>query len=451
MSVRASDRSLTSPPPLGPPPAPRVPRPERWTLANGLRVVAVPRVGVPQVVLRLGIPAGAAADPAPYFGTAALVGELLTEGTERYSAEALNERLDALGAAVSVQTGHDLVEVEATLLSETLAEALPLFADLVARPSFPVEETERVRAETLDALIARLDEPANVAEDALARAIYGEEHPYGRLCAGTEAGVATVPREALHAFHRARYRPAGSFLVAAGEFDVPELAARLEEAFAGWEGNAPAVSYPPAPTAPVHGGERLQLPWEEAAQAEIRIGGLGLPRRSPEWINAAVANYILGGSTITSRLGANLREEKGWTYGVRSAFGAHLHPGPWLAETAVDDEVSGAAVEEILGELRRMVEQPVEAEELRRAKDALILSLPRAFETPARVVSRFFVSEAFALPEDYWVRFPERVEAVTAEEVQRIARGYFDPARLVRVVVGSGPPEPDAARALPEQ
>ncbi|HEU0053789.1 MAG TPA: insulinase family protein, partial [Longimicrobium sp.] len=167
-------------PTLGSPPAPRVPVPERYALANGLRVVAAPRAGIPQVVLRLILPAGSSSDPAEYPGAAALVGHLLTEGTAAFTADALNARLDLLGAAVHPYVGHDFAEIEILLLSETLAEGVSLLAEIVTRPTFPEAETERVRAESLDALVARLDEPANVADDRAMLEVFGEGHPYGR-------------------------------------------------------------------------------------------------------------------------------------------------------------------------------------------------------------------------------------------------------------------------------
>lgn len=406
-------------------------------MENGLRVIAVPRGTVPQVAMRILFPAGSAADPLDRPGTAAMVGSLLTEGTRHHTAEALNARLDLLGAAVSVHTGHDFAGVEVLLLSETLADALPLIGELIMHPVFPERELERVRAETLDALKARRDEPANVADDRTARGVFGEAHPYGRLTGGTPAGVETITRSDLAEFHGTWYRPAGAVLVAAGDFDTQQLRGLLDAAFAGWKGDAILIPYPSPPPTPVSAERRISVPWKDAAQAEIRVAGIGLERRSPDWVTASVANYILGGSTITGRLGANLREDKGWTYGARSAFAATVQPGGWVADTAVDIGVVEAALEEILREIRRMGEEAVGEEELQRAKNALILSLPRAFETPGHVVSRFATIEAFSLADEYWLSFPDRVRSVTAEDVLRISRTLWDPGRLVRVVVGS--------------
>ncbi len=430
--------AILPPPVPGAPPRPRVPRPERWTLANGLRVVALPKRTIPQVVLRLVIPAGGAADPAEYPGTASLVAHLLTEGTQSMGADELNARLDLLGAAMHASVGHDFAEVEAVLLSETLDEGVALLAEVTTRPSFPEAETERVRAESLDALIAREDEPANVADDRTALEVFGAAHPYGHPSFGTPEGIRTVPREALAAFHAAHYRPRGAFLVVSGDFDSAALRAGLDAAFAGWTGEVPGVHYPPRTLAAARAGESVVVPWEDAAQSEIRIAGPGLDRRSDDWLTGAVANYILGGSTITSRLGANLREEKGWTYGVRSAFHPGLAIGGWEASTAVDVEVTADAVGEMMNEMRRMTTELVPDDELRRAKDAMILSLPRAFETAGGLAGRFVTVEAFGLPDDYWDRYADRIEAVTAEDVLRISRTCFDPERLVRVVVGGG-------------
>jgi zinc protease len=425
-------------PRLGPPPVPRVPVPMRWTLRNGLRVVAAARRGIPQVVLRLVIPAGSAADPAEHPGTASLVGHLIGEGTASLTADELHARIDLLGAAIHPHVGHDFAAVEVVLLSETLREGVGLLAEMVARPSFPESETERVRHESLDALVARLDEPGNVADDRVLVEVFGGHHPYGLPAFGTEAGIRTVPREALAAFHAGHYRPGGSFLAAAGEFDPAELREVLEDAFGGWTGQAPPLAIPPVPAAPANAGRMAFARWDEAAQSEIRIAGRGLARNDPEWVRASVTNFLLGGSTITGRLGANLREDKGWTYGVRSHFSPGLAPGGWIAETAVDVDVTADAVAEMVREIRRLVDEPVPDEELRRAKDALMLSLPRAFETPAGIAGRLATVETYGLPHDWWERFPAAVEAVTPDDVRRIASTHLHPDRLVRVVVGAG-------------
>lgn len=420
----------------GAPPVPSVPRPERFELQNGLRVVVARRGDLPQVAGRLLIPAGSVADPVDAIGAASLTGAVLLEGTRSLSAIELHERIDLLGAGLNSRVGHDFTEIDISLLSETLEEGLTLLAEVVSQPSFPEREVERVRAETLDALDARLDEPANVADDHASEAVYGTEHPYGRLPLGSAEGVEALERTQLVEFHSRFYCPRGSVLVIAGDLGQGDVRSLLERVFAGWAGTVPATEYPPAPNGPLSAGQLLPVVWEDAAQAEIRFAGLGMPRASEDWIAAAVANYVLGGSTITGRLGANLREDKGWTYGVRSGFSAGVQAGGWIVETAVDGEAGADALAEIEAELQRMVDEPVDDEELARAKEALILSLPRAFETPGRTVGRLATVEAFGLPLNYWETFPDRVRSVDADAVTRIARRYFAPSKVVRVTVG---------------
>lgn len=437
MRMPRTSTALARPVP-GTPPRPRIPRPHRTVLDSGLRLLTAPRDTFPQVAIRLILPAGAAADPAGLEGLASLTGAMLTEGTEAFPAEELNRRIDRMGASVSVQVGSDFSEIDLLLLRETLADGLDLLAEILTRPSFPEDELGRVRRETVDALEARLDEPANVADDALAEALYPDGHPYGRLPLGTIESVARLDRARLQAFHRRHYGARGALLVAAGDLDPSRFAGLVEERLGGWQGESEPPTYPddPPPAAPVRSPAPIILPWEEAQQAELRVGGAGMRRDSPDWIPAAVANYLLGGSTITGRLGANLREERGWTYGVRSGFSASVRRGGWGIETAVDAEVAEAALREIRLELTRFLAEPVSHDELSRGREALILSLPRAFETPGRLVSRLAAVEVFGLEEDYWQRFPERVAAVDREEVLRVAHAYFDPVALHSVQVG---------------
>jgi zinc protease len=423
-------------PQLGAPPAPRVPLPHRWELARGVRGVLVPRPGLPQVGLKILLPAGAVHDPTELPGLASMTARMLTEGTDSRNAEEFARRLDTLGASMHVQAGHDFTELVAVFLSETADEVLELVGEVLSAPAFDAEEMERLRQESIEALESRYDEPANLADDRTATTLFGS-HPYGRLVMGDISSLRAMTPGDLRSFHDARLRPRGAVLIAGGDLEVERFTDRLERALEGWSGAPRAAGHPGSPPLPRPGREVVQQPG--AAQAEVRVASPGMPRSSPDWIPALVANHILGGSTITGRLGANLREDKGWTYGARSHFAAAVDSGGWVAEAAVDSEVAGQAMEEILGEMERMVREPVEAGELSRAREALVLSLPRAFETPGRIVSRFATLEAFGLPLDYWERFPAAVAAVDVETVQRIAREHFDPSSAVCVRVG--PPE----------
>lgn len=434
--MNSSTTRVLPQPRLGVPPRPRPPVASRSELSNGVRLVTVPRGTLPQVGIRLVVPVGATADPAGRAGLAALTGSLLTEGTESLSSEEFNRRVDRLGMSISVQVGHDFTEIDLLLLRETVADGLELLGEILAAPAFPVAEFERIRAESIEALQARVDEPGNVADDGLAQAVFGMDHPYARIPLGEINSVESLTREDVIAFHQAYFRPVGAVLVAAGDLDEAAFTELLESKLSHWQGE-PDRSPSPVWHLPNPRRQRVDLPWPDPQQAEIRVGGPGMRRDAAGWIPAALANYLLGGSTITGRLGANLREDKGWTYGVRSGFSGTLQTGAWGIETAVDHDVADAAIDEIVAELEEFCNEPVPEDELRRGKDALILSLPRAFETAGRIVARMSTVEIFGLAPDYWERFPDQVEAVTAEEIQRIARSYFNPQRLAVVAVGA--------------
>lgn len=423
-------------PPLpGSPPAFNMPGARRETLSCGLDVVLVPAGVLPQLSIRIGLLAGAAADPPGKAGAAAMTAAMLTEGTTSLSAGELNRRLDEAGASISASASHDFAIVDVDLLAETAGEILPLAAGVLLEPAFPLAEFERVRAETLDGFLARQDEPANLADDTLARLVFGPEHPYGRLAEGTAGEVAALDRDDLVLMHQTRYGSSGSFLIAAGLFDPDWLLDLFEQLLRGWGPAAGPPGYPPPDPPAAVSSDPLRLRWPGASQAEIRVGGLGITRDSADWIPAGVMNYILGGSTITGRLGANLREDKGWSYGARSSFASAKDRGGWVAEAAVDGAVAEAALEEMQGEIARIGTDGITRKELRRAKDNIILSLPRAFATPQRIVQRFGTLPAYGLPADYWAHFAARVEAVTEGEVLRVARELLAEQGLAAVVV----------------
>ena len=424
----------TTPPAPGTPSRTEIPRVIRWRARCGLRVVAIPSPALPVVSVRLVLPsAGASADPADAPGTASLVTALIGEGTQEHDPDTLNEIIDALGVALEAHASHDVAEVSLSSLPEVLDEALPLLAEVAGSPSFPDDQVDRARGEVLDALAARSDDPGTVADDTAAASVFGLDHPYGRPVDGTPEGVAGLTPSDLRGFHAARYRPEGAVLLVAGPVEEPLLRPLVDRAFAGWSGSAPA---PVAPDAGRTEGRELRREWT-GGQAEIRLATAGIPRTSDRWISAAVTNYLLGGSTITGRLGANLREEKGWTYGAGSAFNPARGSGIWMASTAVEASVANEAVREMMEEVRRLGSEPVTAYELRTAQDALVLSLARAFETVEARTARFASVDVFGLEEDYWERLTDNVRAVSPTEVRETARTLLGPDRLVRVVVGA--------------
>jgi zinc protease len=432
MPGRASiDRSQR--PVAGPPPNIVLPAFKSLRLTNGLQVLSVPHDDMPEISARLVLPFGACEDLREYAGAGLLTARALTEGTEERSARQVAEWLDYLGARLSLDVDHDATVVSLHFLTQVMDGAFDLLAEVVARPAFDAGEVARLRDERLDEIASGLDEPRIVASLRLGDAIFGS-HPYGTRAGGVEETVREIDAAVLSGFHSRFYRPSAATLILVG--DVPELAeleARLEDAFGAWQGDpdpATAVAEPE----PIEGRKLWAVPWP-GPQSEIRLGGIGIARLDPDYYAVLVMNAIFGG-LFSSRINMNLREDKGWTYGVSSRFDARRRSGPYFVATAVDATVTVDAIAEIVSEMERMKSEPPSDEEMELALNALTLSLPRMFETVDQVSGRIAHQVVYGLPDDYWETYADRFRAVATTDVQRVAGRFLDSENAAIVVVG---------------
>lgn len=422
----------TTPPEPGPAPTLSLPTPERRNLGNGLEVMYVRHGGLPLVHATLVVPGGTTADPAEIPGLASFVSEMLDEGAGGRDALELSAALELLGAQLQTGAGTDAAFVDLEVLRSRLPEALALMADVAARPDFPETDLRRLRDQRVTALASARDEPGIIAANAFTRLVFGAEHPYGQL--PTTGATQRLDRDGLVEFHRRHYRPGGSTLVLVGDVDAASVHAHVERAFGGWQGTAPDAT--PVPRAEAPQATRIFLiDKPEAAQSEIRVGHPGVARSNPDYFPLVVLNTVLGGS-FTSRLNTNLRETHGFAYGARSSFSMPVGEGPFLASSAVFTAKTDSAVVEFMNELRRIREEPVPPDELERAKSYVALGLPRRFETSGGVAGQLADLEIHGLSMDFYNEYVPRVMAVTAADVQRVARQYLHPDRAVVVVVG---------------
>lgn len=423
------------------PPAPRPVEPygfpafSRRVLPGGLQVLPVPMDVAPLVSLELVFPAGACHDPAAGSGLASLVSGLLDEGTEQRSALEIASTVERLGGRLDTGADWDVGTASVRLLSEYLEEGVELLAEIALRPTFPEDELERARRNRLTDLLRRRDRPAVVASDHFSRMVYGAT-PYGRPLPGLPEDVRAVCRDDATSFFRRHYRPGEAVLIGTGDLDPDRLAAAAAEAF----GQARRAEDVPAPAlaAPGADGVRVRIVDRPgAAQTELRIGHVGVPRSHPDWTALAVLNTLLGGK-FTSRLNLNLRERHGFTYSVSSRLSPRLGPGPILVSAAVANPVAGPAVREVLAELDRLRDEPVEPEELRDTKSYVLGVFPYTLQTVDGVLYHLETLAVYGLPDDYYApeRYLERLEAVTREEVLRVAREHLHPDRATIVAVG---------------
>jgi zinc protease len=389
---------------------------------------------LPEVSIRLILEAGSAGEAAELGGVAELTGRLLSEGSGERSALEMAAWLDHLGAAFSATVGYDVASLAMHFLSDVTEGALDYLSSVVREPSFEREEVSRVRQERLDEIERQRDEPGLIADHRLIRDLYGS-HPYGRPAAGERGSVAKLDAKAVRAFHGAQYRPKGAVLIACGAIEASRFKDAVESRFGDWTGDLTGGGSPPAqPKAPPAGPILVDRP--HSAQAEIRVGRIGLPFGGPDFFAAILANAILGG-LFNSRINMNLREDKGWTYGARSSFRFRREAGPFVVSTAVESGATAGAFQEILAETRSLVERPPEDEELRLAKNALTLSLPRQFETPSLVARKVATQEIYGLPDDYWETYVDRLEAVGREDVVEFAGSQLVPEAMTLLAVAA--------------
>ena len=417
----------------------RFPRIYRHVLSNGLEVRAIAHHNVPVLSAVLLVPGGTAADPPAAEGLAAFTADLLDEGSGGRSALEVSDAIARLGADLDVDVGPDAIVVSLTTITKFAAPALALLAEMVTAPTLADVDIERVRKLRLDRLRQLRDHAPAVAERALARLLY-RDHPYGHLALGTEAALERTTADALRAFHAGAFVPGGATLVMAGDMSADELLAAGEAAFGSWEARADATpvnkhaGLTPPPLVP---DRRLAVvPRAGSAQSELRIAHVCASRDTPDYHALVLLNMILGGQFV-SRVNLNLRQDKGYTYGVRTGFDLRRGLGPFVLQTSVQTEVTAAAIREALRELEDLRgPRPPTKEEIGLARASITQGYPRGFETAQQVARGVAQLALHALPDTYFEEFVPRINAVTEADLNRVAGQYLDPARMITLAVG---------------
>ena len=430
-------------PKVGPVPKYTPPAVVRRKLSNGLEVLIAERHDLPILSAELVVKGGETLVPTDRHGLAALTAALLREGTAKRDSLTLAGDLGEIGATLMAQGALEDSTVGITTLTEHTAKALDLLTDVLLHPSFPEAELKRLKAQRLASIRARGDNAISVASVVLPKVLYGGEHPYGRPGSsrfrpnpGTVASVSAITRGDVVAFYEKLFTPANSSLIVVGDTTPDAILPALEKAFGGWKPGASAKAKLPEPKPPSKGVTVYLVDKPSAAQSFLAVGEIGVPRRTPDYVPLSVLNAVLGGQ-FSSRLNLNLREDKGYSYGASSSFAFRLGPGPFTAGTAVQTSVTKEALAEIVKEVTEIVgPRPVTKAELEFAKDRLIRGFPTEFETTHAVANTLSELVLHDLPDDEFTTFTTRVNAVTLDEVNRVARKYLHPDRLTIVVVG---------------
>ncbi|MEP6782033.1 MAG: pitrilysin family protein [Acidobacteriota bacterium] len=435
VSAVAQNPDRSKAPAIGPAPSLILPAIQKLKLSNGVPVWLVEHHEVPLAQINVIVRSGSAADPIGKYGVGSLTAAMLDEGAGTRSSLELADALEFLGANLSTTSSFDYSAVRVSVPVSKLADALPLMADVTLRPTFPATDLDRLRQERLTSLLQARDNPAALIQIAFPRVIFGPTHRYGTSANGLPPAIQAFTVADLQTFYRTHYRPDNATLLVVGDVTPASIMPILEKQFGSWksEGMAPLVAaVPMAPQLKTRQVYIVDNP--EAAQSQIRIGWVGVPRSTSDYAALEVLNTILGGS-FTSRLNQNLREKNGYSYGASSSFDMRLSAGPFLAAAGVQTDKTGPAVGEFFNELNAIV-KPIPADELAKAKNYVALSFPGEFETTGDLARKLEELVVYNLPDDTFANFVPAVNKVTAADLQRLAAQYIQPDKMAVVVVG---------------
>jgi predicted Zn-dependent peptidase len=437
------DRS--HPPELGPTPQLKLPAIQRFTLSNGLPVLLLEKHGVPLVQANVMLQVGAVMDPSGKSGLASMTAAMLDEGAGNRTALQLADAIEFLGARLSTGAGQHTSIIQLHTPLPKLDSALALLADVTLRPAFPADELERQRKERLTTLTQWRDQPRSIASVIFSQTLFGSSHPYGLQPVGDPTSLASFTVTDLKTYYQTHYRSGNATIVVVGDVTASTIRPKLEAAFGKWTGSAtPKPALPDVKQVAARQVYLVDKPG--AAQSEIRIGRIGVPRLTEDYFPLVVMNTILGGS-FTSRLNQNLREAHGYTYGASSAFDFRPAPGPFVAAAAVQTDVTDKALAEFIKELKAITDS-VTSQEVTRAKNYVALGFPAEFQSVSAIALQLGDLVTYGLPDDYLNNYIGRVQQVTKADVERVARKYIDPDRIAIVVVGDRTKVEPGVRAL---
>lgn len=413
----------------------KIPRPIEAKLKNGLTVLIIEDHRAPYINMQLYIGgAGALFEPANQAGLAATTAQMLREGTKSRNSLQIAEEIDRLGASISAGSsfGSPDAVLSASGLTDNFDEWLGIAVDMLLHPSFPADELEKLKQRQRIQLREQRSSANFLLSERFNRAVY-RNHPAANVSATPES-IDLLSREAMLNWHRERYAPQDAILGVAGDVSAKDLIAKLEKRLAGWKKGEVKRTWPRAPM-PASARKVFLVDRPNSVQTTVSLGNIAIDRRSPDYLAMVVMNDVIGGG-VSSRLFLNLREEKGYTYGVYSDFSATRYPGPWRAGGNMRTEVTEGALTEFFHEIRRIREEKVPADELEASKRSIAASFALSLEQPTRVLNFAITNKIYGLPADYWDTYPARIMAITADDVQRVARKYLDPDALQVVAVG---------------
>jgi zinc protease len=406
-------------------------------LSNGIRLIVATRDAVPVIHMSLQMNMGYAADQFSRPGTAGLTMDMLEEGTTSRTALEISDELAELGGEIRTGSNLDFSFVSMSALTENLEPTLDIYGDVILNPGFPNEDLERLKRLTIASIQREKTTPINMALRLFPQLVYGEGHAYSlpMTGSGTEAAVAELQRSDLVSFHKTWFRPDNATMIVVGDTNMAEITPYLEELFSDWSGRE--VPEKVIPEVDLPDETRVVLVDRPGSEQSFIIAGhLIAPRTSDDELAVEAMNFSFGGS-FTSRVNMNLREDKAWSYGVRSIIVDTMRQRPFIIYAPVQTDQTAASMLELDRELREVrTTRPISEDEVALSRNQNTLQLPGRWETARSVMNDIAEIVRFGLPEDYWRGYPDLVAAVDVEQVNDAARSLLAPDRLTWVVVG---------------
>src|SRR6266545_2843553 len=411
------------------PPAPlarrpiKVPTASATNLSNGLSIVVIEDRRLPLISYRLAFRTGDAHDPPRFPGLTDMLAGLLTEGTESLTSREIADEVARMGATVSAGANSDYTSVAASSLSRFSDNILELMADVTLRPSFPEGEVELTKQNTKESLRQQRAQPSFLASEMVARVMFGD-HPYS-VIAPTPESIDETSRDQIVQFHASKFLPNNAVFIVAGDFSTDSLLKKIESLFGEWEpGKIPGEDFPSPPVRTSRSAYVVDR--AGSAQSNIVIANSGITRTSPDYFPALLMHTVLG-ANASSRLFMNLREEKGYTYGAYSNLDARRAAGSFRVSAEVRTPVTEASLREFFFELDRIRDERVSDEELTNAKAYLSGVFPIRIETQDGLIDQLVSIKMLDLPRDFLHTYRDRVNAVTADQIQLAAQQHVMP------------------------
>jgi zinc protease len=404
----------------------------REVLANGITLLHAERTALPIITVVVVIKGGSILESPEKAGLSNLVADLLNEGTTTRSASDISEAIEFVGGSLHASGGADFVTVSLSVLKKDIDLGLDLLSDIILNPAFKAQEIERQKNIMKNSIIQQNEEPGIVASKAFLKEVFGS-HPYGWPVIGTVNSIDAITREDIIAFHKSTYVPNNAIVTVAGDIDHKMVRRLLDNYFSGWKQKAARL--PSLPVPEPFDGPRVVKIQKDITQANIIFGHLGIKRSNPDYFAVSVMNFILGGGGFSSRLMDIIRDTKGLSYDVHSIFSSQKYGGNFHITLQTKNRSADTAVDIILSELKRIRTYPVLDKELNDAKSYLTGSFPLRIDSNSKMARYLTAVEYYGLGLDYASTYKKRIDAVSKDDVLRVAKKYLNTKNYVLVIV----------------